>query len=68
MTADLDPASSDAIRRRIPLQRWGAAGEVAAAHSFLLSPKASFITGAHLAVDGGISANSGQFSPPRLDA
>jgi NAD(P)-dependent dehydrogenase (short-subunit alcohol dehydrogenase family) len=67
MTAAIDPASRDAIRRRIPLQRWGAAGEVAAAHSFLLSQRASFITGAHLAVDGGISANGGQFSPPRFD-
>ena len=41
--------------------------EVAAAHCFLLSPKASYITGAHLVVDGGIGANSGQFPPSRFD-
>jgi meso-butanediol dehydrogenase/(S,S)-butanediol dehydrogenase/diacetyl reductase len=51
------------MRRRVPLQRWGGAAELAAAHSFLLSTKASFITGAHLPVDGGISANTGQFTP-----
>ncbi len=52
------------LRRRIPLQRWGRAADVAAAMSFLLSPKAAHITGAHLPVDGGISANAGQFTPP----
>ena len=52
------------MRRRIPLQRWGKAAELAAAVSFLLSAKASFITGVHLPVDGGISANTGQFTPP----
>lgn len=54
------------MRRRIPLQRWGLARELGAAHSFLLSQKASFITGAHLPVDGGISANTGQFTPPEF--
>jgi meso-butanediol dehydrogenase / (S,S)-butanediol dehydrogenase / diacetyl reductase len=54
------------MRRRIPLQRWGQASELAAAISFLLSAKASFITGVHLPVDGGISANTGQFTPPAL--
>jgi len=52
------------LRRRTPLQKWGLASEVAAAHSFLLSTKASQITGVHLPVDGGMSANSGQFTPP----
>ncbi|MGI9621804.1 MAG: SDR family NAD(P)-dependent oxidoreductase [Acidimicrobiales bacterium] len=51
------------MRRRVPLQRWGGADELAAAHSWLLSPKASFVTGALLPVDGGISANTGQFTP-----
>ena len=52
------------LRRRMPLQKWGLSSEVAAAHSFLLSEKASQITGVHLPVDGGMSANSGQFLPP----
>jgi len=52
------------LRRRMPLQKWGLSSEVAAAHSFLLSTKASQITGTHLPVDGGMSANSGQFTPP----
>jgi len=52
------------LRRRMPLQKWGLSSEVAAAHSFLLSTKASQITGVHLPVDGGMSANSGQFTPP----
>lgn len=51
------------LRRRIPMQRWGQAAELANAISFLLSSKAGFITGTHLPVDGGISANTGQFTP-----
>ena len=64
MTTRFEGEVYDDMRRRIPLQRWGNASEIAAAHSFLLSSKASFITGAHLPVDGGMSANSGQFTPP----
>jgi len=64
MTTGFEGQPYEEMRRRIPLQRWGNANEIAAAHSFLLSSQASFITGAHLPVDGGISANSGQFTPP----
>ena len=64
MTTRFEGEPYDDMRRRIPLQRWGNALEIAAAHSFLLSSKASFITGVHLPVDGGMSANSGQFTPP----
>ena len=55
---------SESIRQRVPLKRWGLAREQAAAHAFLLSTEASFITGAVLPVDGGITANTGQFLPP----
>ena len=64
MTTGFEGAGKEDMRRRIPLQRWGTAHELGAAHSWLLSTKASFVTGAHLPVDGGISANTGQFTPP----
>lgn len=41
------------IRESIPLGRYGAPSEFANAAVFLVSPAASFITGATLAVDGG---------------
>ncbi len=64
MTTGFEGPGKEDMRRRIPLQRWGGADELGAAHSWLLSTKASFVTGAHLPVDGGISANTGQFTPP----
>lgn len=42
------------IRAAIPLRRMGSAAEVANAVEFLLSSKASFISGQTLAVDGGM--------------
>ena len=68
MTAALGAAGRDAIAKHIPLQRWGAPEEIAAAHSFLVSPRASFITGTTLCVDGGVDANNGQFPPAPFDA
>jgi len=68
MTAGISalPERYEGLRRAIPLQRWGQAAEVAAAIDFLLSPAASFITGAVLPVDGGIGASTGQFTPHPL--
>jgi NAD(P)-dependent dehydrogenase (short-subunit alcohol dehydrogenase family) len=49
------PASREAIRRQIPLGRWGTPEDVAEAVLFLASDEARFITGETLVVDGGDS-------------
>jgi len=47
-------AFGDALTARVPLHRFGTADEIANAALFLASPAASYITGAELAVDGGL--------------
>lgn len=62
------PAVHSALARAVPMQRWGTADEVAAVIEFFVSEAASFVTGAAIPVDGGITANTGQFAPtPRTD-
>lgn len=46
--------------RRLPMKRAGTPGETAAAIAFLASDDASYITGAVLPVDGGLTASTGQ--------
>lgn len=61
------PQLRESIRRAIPLQRWGRPDEVAAVIAFLASQDASFVTGAVVPVDGGITCNTGQFAPRPVD-
>jgi len=49
----LDPAQAEWMRKRVPLGRLGRPEEVAAAVAFLVSERASYISGATLAVAGG---------------
>ncbi len=46
-------ATQEVVDRGIPMGRMGTGEEIAGAIAFLLSDDAAYITGAHLAVDGG---------------
>lgn len=50
----LDPQEWQDLRAAIPMQRLGQPGEVADLIGFLLSPKAGYITGQSIHVDGGL--------------
>lgn len=45
--------AADALRRRVPMGRWGTIDEIADAVVYLCSPVATYVTGTTLLVDGG---------------
>jgi 3alpha(or 20beta)-hydroxysteroid dehydrogenase len=59
MTATAAPAFRDANIAETPLGRTGTADDVAWLTTFLLSDEASFISGAEIPVDGGMTAHGG---------
>ena len=52
--ASIDPEQKKALIKQIPMRRVGQPEEVAAAAAFLASPRAGYITGSVLKIDGGI--------------
>jgi len=54
MTKSLPDAQKEALLSKIPLGRLGHADEIAATVAFLASPKAAYITGSELHVNGGM--------------
>jgi meso-butanediol dehydrogenase/(S,S)-butanediol dehydrogenase/diacetyl reductase len=66
MTSDMmdDKELLARLAERIPLGRVCEPNEIAAVIAFLASEDASFMTGANVAVDGGVSASNGQ--PPQI--
>ncbi|MEZ5265274.1 MAG: SDR family oxidoreductase [Acidimicrobiales bacterium] len=63
MTANVAGTDMErSMQARLPLQRFGDPTEIANVISFLASTEASFVTGAELPVDGGVTCGTGQWT------
>ncbi|MEZ5191207.1 MAG: SDR family oxidoreductase [Nocardioides sp.] len=54
MTDALNEEQREAIKAQVPLGRYAAPAEIAAAVTWLASPEAGYVTGAVIPVDGGL--------------
>ena len=60
------PGAREAWHEAVPLGRFAAADEIAAVATFLASQDASYMTGSIVAVDGGLTAHTGQPNLPAM--
>jgi 2-deoxy-D-gluconate 3-dehydrogenase len=59
MTAALDSAFQEAVKRRTPAGRWGEPEDVVGAAVFLASRASDYVTGSVVTIDGGYMASDG---------